>query len=102
MLSSSGSHNPNDHGGDFKVTLYHVLDMKTEAWEVALVEMSYNGQTFPNLSSENSEVSIRAYGKPEFENDYIIPWDQAIDLYVEVFRSLGHRPNLDHQASMHT
>src|SRR5271154_6349864 len=84
MLSSSGSRNPNDHGGDFKVTLDHVLDMKTEAWEVALVEMSYSGQAFSNLSPENSEVFVRASGKPEFQNDYIITWDQALDLYVEV------------------
>ena len=80
---------PNNHGGGFKVQLNNALDMRSQPWEVALVEMSYSGQAFPNLSSENSSVSVRASGKPEFQNDYIITWGQTHDLYVEVKQTPG-------------
>jgi len=52
MLSSDGSRDtyPNNQGGDFKVQLDHVLDMRSEPWEAALVEMTYTGQHFPKLS----------------------------------------------------
>ena len=81
-LSSDTSRDtfPNNHGGDFKIQLDHVLDMRSEPWEVALVEMQYTGQAFPNLSTDNSQVTLQASGKPEFQNDYIITWDQASDL----------------------
>ena len=81
-LSSDTSRDtfPNNHGGDFKIQLDHVLDMRSQPWEVALVEMQYTGQAFPNLSTENSKVTLQASGKPEFQNDYIITWDQASDL----------------------
>src|SRR5271154_4941495 len=77
---------PNNHGGDFKVQLDHGLDMRSQPWEVALVEMAHVGQAFPNLSTQNSVVNIRASGTPPFENDYIITWDQALELSVEVKR----------------
>lgn len=85
-LSSDTSRDtfPNNHGGDFKIQLDHVLDMRSEPWEVALVEMQYTGQAFPNLSTDNSQVTLQASGKPEFQNDYIITWDQAYDLEIIV------------------
>ena len=48
MLSSEGCNDiyTSNHGGNFKVQLDHVLDMKSESWEVALVELSYTGETF--------------------------------------------------------
>ena len=95
-LSSDTSRDtfPNNHGGDFKIQLDHVLDMRSQPWEVALVEMQYTGQAFPNLSTENAQVTLQASGKPEFQNDYIITWDQAHDLTVEVIREklMQNRP----------
>jgi hypothetical protein len=86
MLSSEGGSQtyPSNHGGDFQVQLRQVMDIRKENWEVALVEMAYTGQKFPNLSSDNRSVSIRVSGKPEFENDYILTWDQVGDLHVRV------------------
>ena len=48
-LSSDGCRDafPNNHGGDFMVRLEHALDMRGDAWEVALVDMMYTGQAFP-------------------------------------------------------
>ena len=85
MLSSEGSKStyPNNQGGDFKIMLDNALDMKSEQWEVALVEMSYSGQTFPNMSTEDSSITIQRWGKPEFENDYIITYEQTYDLWVQ-------------------
>src|SRR6266853_2726552 len=93
MLSSDGSRDtyPNNHGGDFKVQLDHVLDMRSEPWEAALVEMTYTGQHFPNLSVQDEMITVHASGKPEFENDYIITFDQAKDLkaWFYVFERIG-------------
>ena len=57
---------PTNQGGDFKVQLDRTLDMRGQSWEVALVEMIYTGQAFPNLSIEESQVALKASGKPQF------------------------------------
>src|SRR3977135_4506793 len=69
-LSSEGSKEtfPTNQGGDFKVQLDRTLDMRGQCWEVALVEMIYTGQAF--LSIEDSQVTLKASGEPQFENDY--------------------------------
>lgn len=74
---------PSNHGGDFKVQLDQTLDMREHPWEVALVEMIYTGQAFPNLPIEDSQVTVKASGKPQFENDYIITYDQTLYLWLE-------------------
>lgn len=95
MLSSDGSRDtfPANHGGDFKVQLDHTLDMRSEPWEVALVEMMYTGQAFPNISSEDSLITLKMSGKPQFENDYFITYDAALDLWLsfktEKFMGVG-------------
>jgi hypothetical protein len=85
-LSSDGCKDtfPRNHGGDFKIQLEHTLDMRGSKWEVALVEMMYTGQAFPNLSIEDSEVRLRACGKPIFENDYIITYDETFQLWISL------------------
>ena len=94
MLSSDGSKStyPTNQGGDFKIMLDNVLDMKSQPWEVALVEMSYIGQTFPNMSTECSSINIQTWGKPEFENDYIITYEQTYDLWIQftLKTKIGH------------
>ena len=62
------------------VQLEHALDMRGDAWEVALVDMMYTGQAFPNLLIEDSQVTLKVSGRPQFENDYIITYDQSLNL----------------------
>src|SRR5271156_6190150 len=83
-LSSDDSKNtfPNNHGGDFKVQLQHTLDLRSEPWEVALVDMIYTGQAFSNLTTEDSLITLQVSGKPVFDNDYIIPYDKMMNLWV--------------------
>jgi len=47
------------NGGDFTVQLYNIIDLKTDEWEVALVEMSYSGQNFHNLPTDSSIITVR-------------------------------------------
>jgi hypothetical protein len=84
-LTSDGCRDafPNNHGGDFMVQLEHTLDMRGHDWEVALVDMMYTGQAFPNLPVEDSEVRLQVSGKPTFENDYIITYDQTVNLWLK-------------------
>ena len=84
-LTSDGSKGtfPANHGGDFKVQLDQTLDMRSQPWEVALVDMLYTGQAFPNLPTDDSQVTLKAGGKPKFENDYFITYDQTLDLWLK-------------------
>ena len=84
MLSSEAAKDtyPQNHGGDFKVLLNHILDCKTEPWEAALVEMSLTGQAFPNIPSDNTIITVLASGRPDFENDYIVSYGETIDMYA--------------------
>ena len=73
------------NGGDFTVQLYNIIDLKTDEWEVALVEMSYSGQNFHNLPTDSSIITVRAPHKAvPFENDYLITYDQAMDLWIKI------------------
>ena len=56
---------PNNHGGDFTIELYDELYLPNQ-WEMALVEISYYAQHFPNLLSEYGEVSIYNNGKDRY------------------------------------
>ena len=83
-LSSDGTKEMfrNNHGGDFRVQLDHILDMRSQAWEIALVEMIYTGQAFPNIPTQDSVVVLKATDKPQFENDYILTFDQTINFWI--------------------
>ena len=55
--------------------------------------MIYTGQAFPNLAIEDSEVTLKVSGKPKFENDYFLTYDQMMDMWIS-FRKDRHRvPN---------
>ena len=62
--------------------LDHILDMRLQAWEVALMEMMYTGQAFPNIPTQDSVVVLKATDKPQFENDYILTFDQTINFRI--------------------
>src|SRR2546428_13135266 len=74
MLSSEGSRavNPNFHGGDFNLQLDSAIDLRSEPWEVALSEISYTGQAFPNMNPEEKLVTLSYSGTPWYENDYVV------------------------------
>src|SRR5271156_2673975 len=93
-LCSDGSRDtfPNNHGGDFTVQLDKILDMRAYTWEVALVEMIYSGQAFPNLGIEDNQIILKSSGKPQFENDYIITHDQAVNLWISFSKEILHVP----------
>jgi hypothetical protein len=94
-LSSDGCKDafPNNHGGDFMVQLDKILDMRGYTWEVALVEMIYTGQAFPNLGIEDSQITLKVSGKPQYENDYIITYDQVPSMRLSFSKELNHFPN---------
>ena len=48
---------PHNHGGDFTIEFYEQLYFPGK-WEVALAEMAYYGQMFPNILHEQGEISI--------------------------------------------
>jgi len=48
---------PNNHGGNFKIELDEPLRLNG-VWEVALAEMTYHSQSFPNLPKEHSSVEV--------------------------------------------
>src|SRR3981189_98875 len=83
-LSSDGCKEtfPANHGGDFKVQLDNTLDMRGQPGEVALVDMLYTGQAFPNMPIADNQVTLKGSGKPQFENDYFITFDQTLDLWL--------------------
>jgi len=83
-VTSSGSSDifSDNQGGDFKVQLDHTLDMRSDPWEVALVDMIYTEQVYPNLPIEEEQVQMKVSGRPEFENDYFITYDQTLDLWL--------------------
>src|ERR1700722_10613936 len=91
MLSSDGCRDifPANQGGDFKVQLDKTLDMRSHDWEVALTEMIYTGQSFPNLSTEDARITLKARGKPEYENQYIITYEQTFSLWISMTISKG-------------
>lgn len=83
----------NNHGGDYRVQLDHILDMRSQCWEVALMEMIYTGQAFPNIPTQDSVVTLKASDKPQFENDYIFTFDQTINMWIS-FTAERHNPTV--------
>ena len=65
-LNSSDSHDvhPHNYGGDFQVELADPLFFnEQDPWEVALVEMSYDAQGFPNIQQEYTEIQVEALNR---------------------------------------
>ena len=60
---------PNNYGGDFQVELSTPLHFdENDPWEVALVEMMYEAQPFPNIPAEYSHFTIEHLNKDKFFN----------------------------------
>ena len=69
---------PNNHGGNFKIELNEPLRLHG-AWEVALAEMTYHSQSFPNLPKEHSAVEV--YSKKPLE----VYDTRNLDLYIRTW-----------------
>jgi hypothetical protein len=61
----------------------------------------YTGQAFPNLGIEASQVILKASGKPQFENDYIITYDQVPSLWLSFNYELHRIPNSQKSCTIH-
>ena len=48
---------PKNHGGNFQIELNEPLRLHGQ-WEVALAEMTYHAQSFPNIPKEHSAVEV--------------------------------------------
>jgi len=80
---------PNNHGGDFTIELYDELYLPNQ-WEMALVEISYYGQHFPNVLSEYGGVSICYNGKDRYATNFVLQYDES--KYMRVFIKDGRNP----------
>lgn len=49
---------PKNHGGNFTIELNEPLRLDGGVWEVALAEMTYYAQAFPNLPPEYNEIKV--------------------------------------------
>jgi hypothetical protein len=57
---------PQNYGGDFQVELAAPLYFdESDPWEVALVEMTYDAQGFPNIPQEYSQIQLTALNRSE-------------------------------------
>src|SRR3984957_16917161 len=72
---------PNNHGGNFKIESNEPLRLHGE-WEVALAEMTYHSQSFPNLPKEHSAVEV--YSKKPLEVYDTRNLDLHISTYVAI------------------
>src|SRR5258708_36018689 len=65
-LNSSDSRDvhPQNYGGEFQVELADPLFFNEhDPWEVALVEMTYDAQGFPNVQQEHTEIKVEALNR---------------------------------------
>src|SRR5271156_6845609 len=60
---------PQNYGGDFQVELANPMVFhEDDPWEVALTEMTYDAQGFPNVPVEFSQVKLEALNQHELYN----------------------------------
>src|SRR5277367_1447375 len=75
---------PNNHGGDFTVELHNTVDLPG-AWEVALVEMSYDGQYFSNIPTEYGRVPVSVAKRKAQSTRLILNYGKVKDMYMQVW-----------------
>ena len=86
---SNSSTRENNHGGDFTVDLHDEL-LLAGNWEVALAEMTYYGQHFPNLLHEHGEVSISRDEK-RYSTDFVVEFAHVHDMTITTWTRDMHR-----------
>lgn len=74
---------PQNYGGDFQVELAEPLHFdENDPWEVALAEMTYDAQGFPNVPDEYSEIKIVAL------NRAVLYDCTTMDMSITVYHSI--------------
>src|SRR5277367_1103656 len=86
---TNSSSREDNHGGDFTVELHKELVLAGN-WEVALAEMTYYGQHFPNLLQEHGEVSISQRGK-RYSTDFVVEYAQVAYMKIDSYTRDQHR-----------
>jgi hypothetical protein len=71
---------PQNQGGDFTVDFYEQMYLPGD-WEVALAEMSYVGQSFPNIKHEDGEVYITYDASKKYATEFIVNYADQ-DLWI--------------------
>ena len=73
---------PNNHPSDFYAELYEPLELEEE-WQVALADISYCGQRFPNIKRNEGIVTLKLPGKQTF-GEIVVTYMQCDDIYIKV------------------
>ena len=82
-VNSDGSldTHPNNYGGNFKMELYEEMYLPG-MWEMAVVEMSYFGQHFPNLPSHYNTIEVSNIVQDAYQTEFVIRYHEADDFYL--------------------
>src|SRR5271156_5185430 len=81
---------PQNYGGDFQVELANPMVFhEDDPWEVALTEMTYDAQGFPNVPVEFSQVKLEALNQHELHN--CMEKKFYIKAFVQVKRDVWHQ-----------
>ena len=73
---------PNNIPSDFYAELYEPLELEEE-WEVALADISYCGQKFPNIKRKDGLVTLRLPGKRKM-GEIVVTYMQSVNMYITV------------------
>src|SRR3981189_118635 len=80
---------PQNYGDDFQVELAVPLFFdEQDPWEVALAEMTYDAQGFPNVPPEYSQIKLEVLNR-EIVYD-AMEMDLSIKAYLQVRRKVWH------------
>src|SRR5271156_6750549 len=80
---------PQNYGGDFQVKLANTMVFnEDDPWEVALTEMTYDAQGFPNVPAEFSQFKFEALKQHELHN--CMEKNFSIKAFVPVRGSVWH------------
>src|SRR5271156_1892074 len=96
-LNSDGSKNvyPHNHGVNFTIDLHRTLDLHGR-WELALVEMSYFGQSFGNLVDPYNIIQLYSNRKKAYPTTFVLDFYKANKVSMTFWRfteSTGHWRN---------
>src|SRR5277367_268305 len=91
---ASTDEHPNNHGADFTMELYDELYLPNQ-WEMALVEISYYGQHFPNVLSEYGELTICYNGKDRYATNLFFNMmiQNTCEFLLKIYETQNERLN---------
>ena len=87
-MDSADSH-PQNYGGDFQVELGAPLYFdERDPWEVALAEVTYDAQGFPNVPTEYSQIKLEALNRENVYDATLM--DLSMKAYLQVRKKVWH------------